>query len=40
MQFNPDFNKKTQELIFSRKILKSKHSAIYFNDPPGICVDT
>ena len=32
MLFNPDLNKQAQEVIFSRKITKSSHSQISFNN--------
>ena len=31
MRFNPDLNKQAQEVIFSRKINKSDHPPLYFN---------
>ena len=32
MSFNPDLNKKAQEVIFSRKMTKSSHPQIFFNN--------
>ena len=32
MSFNPDLNKQAQEMIFSRKLKKSPHPKIYFNN--------
>ena len=34
MLFNPDLNKQGQEVIFSRKLNKSFHPKIFFNDAP------
>ena len=34
MSFNPDLNKQVQELTFSRKITKSSHPQISFNNVP------
>ena len=34
ISFNPDQNKQTQEVIFSRKITKSSHPQISFNNMP------
>ena len=35
MSFNPDLNKHTQEVIFSRKLIKKlSHSKIFFNNAP------
>ena len=31
MRFNPDPNKQTQQVIFSRKINKNYHPPLYFN---------
>ena len=31
MRFNPDLNKQAQEVIFSRKIDKTDHPRLYFN---------
>ena len=39
MSFNPDKDKKTQEVIFSRKIKKSFHLQISFNNMPVFCVN-
>ena len=38
MSFNPDLNKQAQEVIFSRKMIKSSHPQIFFNDIPVSCV--
>ena len=38
MSFNPDLNKQAQEVIFSRKMTKSSHSQVFFNDIPVSCV--
>ena len=32
MSFNPDLNKQAQEVIFSRKMTKSPHPQVFFND--------
>ena len=32
--FNPDITKQAQEVIFSRKIKKTDHPVVYFNDAP------
>ena len=34
MSFNPDLNKQAQEVIFSRKMTKSSHPQVFFNDIP------
>ena len=34
MTFNPDLNKPAQEVIFSRKMTKSSHPQIFFNNIP------
>ena len=34
MSFNPDLNKQAQEVIFSRKMTKSSHPQIFFNNVP------
>ena len=34
MSFNPDLNNQAQEVIFSRKMTKSSHTQIFFNDIP------
>ena len=34
MSFNPDPSKQAQEIIFSRKKMKSTHPSVYFNDIP------
>ena len=34
MSFNPDPNKQAQEIIFSRKKMKSSHPSVYFNNIP------
>ena len=39
MSFNPDQNKQAQEVIFSRKITKSSHPQISFNNMPVFCVN-
>ena len=31
---NPDLNKHTQEVIFSRKLTKSSHPQVFLNDKP------
>ena len=36
MSFTPDLNKKAQEVIFSRKINKSSHQKIFFNNAPAV----
>ena len=37
MSFNPDLNKKAQEVIFSRKMTKSSHPQIFFNNVSVSC---
>ena len=37
MSFNPDINKKAQDVIFSRKLQKSNHPSLTFN---GTCVES
>ena len=32
MSFNPELNKQAQEVIFSRKMTKSSHPQVFFND--------
>ena len=39
MSFNSDQNKQAQEVIFSRKITKSSHPQISFNNMPVFCVN-
>ena len=34
MSFNPDHSKQGQEVIFSRKKMKSPHPSVYFNNIP------
>ena len=34
MLFNPDLTKQAQELIFSRKNIKTDHPIVYFNEAP------
>ena len=34
MSFNPDLNKQAQEVIFSKKLNKSSHPNIFFNNAP------
>ena len=34
MSFNPDPSKQSQEIIFSRKKMKSSHPSVYFNNIP------
>ena len=34
MSFNPDLNKQAQEVIFLRKMTKSSHPQVFFNDIP------
>ena len=34
MSFNPDPSKQAQEIIFSRKKMKSSHPSVYFNNIP------
>ena len=38
MSFNPDLNKQAQEVIFSRKTVKSSYPLTYFNNVPVSCV--
>ena len=37
MSFNSDMNKQAQEGIFSRKLNKSSHTKIFFNNAPVVC---
>ena len=37
MSFNFDLNKQAQEVIFSRKLNKSSHLNIFFNNAPVFC---
>ena len=37
LSFNPDLNKQAQEVVFSRKVNKSSHPKIFFNNAPVIC---
>ena len=39
MSFNPDLNKQAQEVIFSRKLNKSSHPKIFFNNAPVVCAN-
>ena len=39
MLFNPDLNKQAQKVIFSRKLNKSSHPKIRFNNPPVFCAN-
>ena len=39
MSFNPDLNKQAQEVIFSRKLKKSSHPNIFFNNAPVFCAN-
>ena len=34
MSFNPDPSKQAQEIMFSRKKMKSSHPSVYFNNIP------
>ena len=34
ISFNPDLNKQAHEVIFSRKMTKSSHQQVFFNDIP------
>ena len=38
MSFNPDLNKQAQEVIFSRKMTKSSHPQVFFNNISVSCV--
>ena len=38
MSFNYDLNKQDQEVVFSRKLNKSSHPKIFFNNAPVVCV--
>ena len=38
MSFDPDLNKQAQEVIFSRKMTKSSHPQVFFNNIPVSCV--
>ena len=37
MSFNPDLNKQAQEVVFSRKLNKSSHPKMFFNNAPVVC---
>ena len=37
MLFNPDLTKEAQEIIFSRKNIKTDHPIVYFNEVPVAC---
>ena len=39
MAFNPDFNKQAQEVIFSRKLSRSSHRKIFYNNAPIVWVN-
>ena len=39
MSCNPDLNKQAQEVIFSRKLNKSSHPKIFFNNAPVFCAN-
>ena len=39
MSFNPDSNKEVLEVIFSRKLNKSSHPDIFFNNAPPFCAN-
>ena len=39
MSFNLDLNKHAQEVIFSKKLNKSSHSKILFNNTPAVCAN-
>ena len=39
MPFNSDLNKQAQEVIFSRKLNKSSHPKIFFNNAPVFCAN-
>ena len=39
MSFNPDLNKQAQEVIFSKKLNKSTHPKIYFNNALVFCAN-
>ena len=36
MIFNPDVSKQTQEVVFSRKAIATKHETVYLNKVPII----
>ena len=36
MSFNPDLNKQAQEVVFSRKLNKSSHPKMFFNNAPVV----
>ena len=40
MSFNPDPSKQAQEIIFSRKKMKSSHPSVYFNNIPVNSINT
>ena len=40
MSWNPDLNKQAPEVIFSRKLSKSTHPKIYFNNAPVFCANS
>ena len=37
MSFNPDLNRQAQEVVFSRKLNKSSHPKMFFNNSPVVC---
>ena len=37
MSFNPDLNKQAQEVVSSRKLNKSSHPEIFFDNTPIVC---
>ena len=39
MSFNSDLNKQAQGVIFSRKLNKSSHPKIFFNNAPVFCAN-
>ena len=39
MSFNPDSNKEVLEVIFSRKLNKSSHPDIFFDNAPPFCAN-
>ena len=39
LSFNPDWNKQAREVIFSRKLKKSSHPKIFYNNAPVFCAN-
>ena len=39
MSCSPDLNNQAQEMIFSRKLKKSSHPKMFFNNAPVFCAN-